>query len=532
MKLSIVIPALNEEAGIEKALKQISGNLTEIDHEIIVSDDGSTDRTVEIAKRYAKVVFDKSAHKTIATNRNNGGRSAKGEFIVFIDADMFIPEPNSFFKILLAKFSKDPKLVGVTVNIMVYPDEATWQDNFFLGISNLTTRLMNNVFRIGAASGEFQMVRRTAFESIGGYREHLVVAEDQDLFQRLAKIGSTRFEPRLTAYNDGRRPHTVGWIRLFWGWMLNYFSVALFNRSYNVKWSEVRFWKLSFVIPAYNEEHYLGDCLAAIMKQKENLSYEVEVIVVNNASTDRTAEVARSFKGVKVIDEPKKGIVHARRAGFMAASGDLIANVDADTRLTPGWIKKVMQAFAREDSLVALSGPFVYFDAPSRIQLLTKWFYYLGYFFYILNRFVFRVGSMLQGGNFVVRRNAVDAAGGYNTNLDFYGEDTDMARRLNKVGKVRFTFDLPMYSSGRRLAKEGGFTMGLRYSLNYFWITFFNKPFSKSYTDIRPGNGADNAMIAYAPQNSWKEWVIGTAALLAFLAIAGGLIYFTYYLAR
>ena len=136
---------------------------------------------------------------------------------------------------------------------------------------------------------------------------------------------------------------------------------------------------------------------------------------------------------------------------------------------------------------------------------------------------------MLQGGNFVVRRRAIEAIGGYDTKLDFYGEDTDVARRLNKVGKVRFTFKLPMYSSGRRLAKEGGLTMALRYTLNYFWIIFFKRPFTKTSTDIRlESKGA----VVYEPKGELREWMIGAGVLFFLLAIIGSVGYLIYHYAR
>src|SRR3989344_1436029 len=100
--------------------------------------------------------------------------------------------------------------------------------------------------------------------------------------------------------------------------------------------------KLSFVIPAHNEEHYIKDCLESILREAKTGNYNIEIIVANNASTDRTKEAAQSVPGVKVVDELKKGMVHARSAGYKASTGDLIANIDSDTRLTPGWIKKVM----------------------------------------------------------------------------------------------------------------------------------------------------------------------------------------------
>ncbi len=284
--------------------------------------------------------------------------------------------------------------------------------------------------------------------------------------------------------------------------------------------------RISFVIPAYNEQDYIVDCLDAIVSQKQGLSPEaaagVEIIVVNNASTDRTADVVKAFaerhpgSGITLVDEKEKGIVRARRAGLLVAKGELIANVDADTRITRGWISRVLREFARDPKLVALSGPFIYYDAPARVRFFTRLFYFIGFGFYLINRFVFRIGSMLQGGNFVVRRDAIEKIGGYDTSLSFYGEDTDVARRLNRIGHVKFTFRLPALSSGRRLAKEGGLTTGLRYAINYAWITLFKKPFTRDYIDIRLQN---NKSVVYAPMNRAKEWVIGAVIVVLVVAV-------------
>jgi glycosyltransferase involved in cell wall biosynthesis len=261
--------------------------------------------------------------------------------------------------------------------------------------------------------------------------------------------------------------------------------------------------RLSFVVPAYNEEAYLPACLEAILLQTVALPAGIaEIIVVNNASTDRTRDVALSFPGVILVNEPRKGLTFARQAGFAAATGDLIANVDADSRLTPGWVAQVLQAFeadalrvatsdamtskhARKRALVALSGPILYYDLTPRQRLLVRVFYLTAWATYVINRYILRVGSMVQGGNFVTSRQALEDIGGFNTAISFYGEDTDIARRLNAVGEVRFTFDLKMFSSARRLKNEGILTMAARYSINYLWTTFLKRPFTDTYTDIR-----------------------------------------------
>jgi glycosyltransferase involved in cell wall biosynthesis len=243
--------------------------------------------------------------------------------------------------------------------------------------------------------------------------------------------------------------------------------------------------RLSFVIPAYNEEAYVGDCLRAILEQTAGLSPPAEIIVVNNASTDRTRQVALAFPGVTVVDEARKGLTFARQAGFAASTGDLIANVDADSRLTPGWVAEVLRAFEHDPKLAALSGPLVYYDlSPSQLKQVRV-FYGIAWMTYALNRWVFRLGSMIQGGNFVVARPALQAIGGFDTTISFYGEDTDIARRLHAVGPTRFTFALKMNSSARRLNQEGLLTTAWRYSLNYFWTTLFKRPFTEKYTDIR-----------------------------------------------
>lgn len=247
---------------------------------------------------------------------------------------------------------------------------------------------------------------------------------------------------------------------------------------------------LSFVIPAYNEEVYLGACIESILNQIRRdatgaLERTTEIIVVDNASTDGTREVALRYPGVQVVEEPRKGLTFARQAGFAASSGLLIANVDADSRLTPGWIAKVLAEFKAEPDLACLSGPVVYYDLDPWQRVAIQFFYLLAFTTYLMNRYILRVGSMVQGGNFVISRKALEAIGGFNLNISFYGEDTDIARRLNQVGEVRFTLGLKMFSSARRLKGEGMLTMAARYSVNYFWTTFLKRPYTQTHIDIR-----------------------------------------------
>lgn len=218
--------------------------------------------------------------------------------------------------------------------------------------------------------------------------------------------------------------------------------------------------KVSFVIPAYNEERLLPKCLQSVFDEIDRVHdtgahLDVEVVVVDNASTDRTREEALKFPNVTVVRENLKGLVYARRAGWVSTDGDIVANIDADTILPEGWLLTVLREFSANEGLVALSGPYIYYDLSALQRALVKAFYFLGWLIHLVNHRILKVGAMLQGGNFVLRRAAWDSVGGFDISIPFYGEDTDVAVRIGKVGEVLWTWKLPMLTTGRRLAEEG-----------------------------------------------------------------------------
>ena len=100
--------------------------------------------------------------------------------------------------------------------------------------------IMNNFLGMGAATGEFQMIKKEAFLKINGFDEKLVTGEDDDIFRRLSKIGKTRLEMSLIAYHSGRRAHSVGWPRLLYTWTKDTLSVWFFHKSVSKEWKEVR----------------------------------------------------------------------------------------------------------------------------------------------------------------------------------------------------------------------------------------------------------------------------------------------------
>ena len=238
--------------------------------------------------------------------------------------------------------------------------------------------------------------------------------------------------------------------------------------------------KLSIIIPARNEAVYIGKCLESIIAEAKRERADVEIIVGNGKSTDATKEIALRYPGVIVVDSPKNGANAARQAGFEASSGDLIGNIDADTLLPPGWLRRVFKEFNAHPNLVALSGPYIYYDLPFFLRLFMRVLWYLIAPFYFLNNTLLQRNSSVMGGNLVIRRDALEKIGGYNTDIVFYGDDTDTATRLSKVGLVKFSYTFPVSSSGRRFARDGFLATLGKYVLNYVWVALFKKPFTKA----------------------------------------------------
>ena len=184
--------------------------------------------------------------------------------------------------------------------------------------------------------------------------------------------------------------------------------------------------RISIVIPAYNEQYHLPFCLEAISKQ----TYKpYQVIVVDNNSTDKTAEIALSFNFVKLIRENKQGIVYARDTGFNAASGDLIARIDAETIIPPDWLKKIQKIFISQ-KYAAVSGSVSYYDAPfKRLNYYTDLFF-RSKIAKTLNSSV----GYLYGCNMAMERSAWETVRKDTCEQDSLHEDLDLAIHLHKQG--------------------------------------------------------------------------------------------------
>jgi glycosyltransferase involved in cell wall biosynthesis len=241
--------------------------------------------------------------------------------------------------------------------------------------------------------------------------------------------------------------------------------------------------KISVIVCAHNEEGYLGACLVSLLAQRRRPD---EVLVINNASSDRTHLVAAAIPGVRVVDEPRKGLVVARERGRQEATGDLLVYVDADCRAPQTWLERVERRFAADASLLALSGNYRFYDWDWWGRtLLRAYDFTLGPATHVLVKYVMRVGVVFYGGNFAVRKSALDMIGGFDTTIEFHGEDTNLGRRLFGVGRVELRYDCYIYTSARRYNAMGKGAVFRLYVRNFVSELLHHRPKDTAHLDIR-----------------------------------------------
>ncbi len=236
---------------------------------------------------------------------------------------------------------------------------------------------------------------------------------------------------------------------------------------------------VSVVVPAFNEEQLLPTCLQALRAQ--DYAGEIELLVVDNASTDGTARVARSY-GATVVSEPARGYCRALTRGFAVARGEIIACTDADTVVPTDWISSLVREYERHEDVVAIGGE-IEFDCPNwKSRLLTQWFIP---HFNRLDR-ANPAGPHLWGANLSVRSDAFHAVGGWNPRFSLQA-DSELSERLRQVGRVVILESVSVRTSSRRWNRSLLLNAFI-YASNWFWFHIFGVPLYREFPVIRDGS--------------------------------------------
>ena len=243
--------------------------------------------------------------------------------------------------------------------------------------------------------------------------------------------------------------------------MLSYLVSNIIPRT-----MEEKFPLVSVVVPAFNEENYISECLSSLFKQDLPRT-DYEVIIVNNASTDKTEEIAKFF-GAKVITEPKKGVVFALRRGIKETCGEIIVFTDADCRLPANCLSTILYTFNNEPEIKAVRLSLTLYDAG-------------GLFLSVYNIIENRI-NFLCGGGMAIKKSALVKVGGLDPGVNL-AWDFFLTKKIRAVGKIKKISNLVVETSARRFYT--GKLSQVAYIINMITLTLFNKAIFFSFSDTR-----------------------------------------------
>lgn len=243
--ISVIIPTFQEE----KILPHISKIFTsefkkKYNLEVIVSDGGSSDLTLDIARTFADIIVEHEfpRRQTIAEGRNNGAKVANGNVLVFINADSIPENPDFFFNFIRQwgnEKGKYNKCKALATYVMSFPDETSLKDRIFYKLHNSYVRFLNAI-GFGMGRGECQIIKREIFEIVDGYNPKIAAGEDFELYRRISKIAKIGFADELKIFESPRRFRKYGYLKVVISWFLNSLSVLFWGKSIAKEWEAVR----------------------------------------------------------------------------------------------------------------------------------------------------------------------------------------------------------------------------------------------------------------------------------------------------
>ncbi len=237
---------------------------------------------------------------------------------------------------------------------------------------------------------------------------------------------------------------------------------------------------ISIVIPTFNEEKVIEKTLRQFLPYKRK--FALEIIVADARSTDATVRIARKLADRVIVEKKRSNIPTGRNLGAFAANGELIIELDADSRIgDPDLFFRTVQKIFRSPQIVA---------AMPRLRIYPEEERFEDRFFHRLINgaisFANHFGSFLSKGECqIFRKSAFNSAGGYDERLAV-GEDCDLFHRLSRLGEVKYLQNLVVYHSPRRFRKEGYLRLLLGpYLLNGVALLWRHESHSKEWEPVR-----------------------------------------------
>ena len=266
--------------------------------------------------------------------------------------------------------------------------------------------------------------------------------------------------------------------------------------------------RFSVVVPAFNEGGYLAAALTSLHRQQ--VAGGVEVIVVDNASTDDTAAVAARHCA-RVVREPQRGVCAARQRGSVEARGEIVVSTDADTIHPPDWLARLDTQFRSHPSAVAVAGPCRYQDPPWWAAVFPRlWFAAIAVGYAVFGRIFYVTAT-----NLAFRR---DEFPGYDTQLTQGGDEVDFLRRLQRRGRVVWDGRNPVVTSSRRMDQGLLYTLVVSFGYYYLLSYVLNRLSSRTVLGAAPAIRRQHTGLVRRRRQRWR--VALSVLVLAVVALA------------
>jgi glycosyltransferase involved in cell wall biosynthesis len=268
--------------------------------------------------------------------------------------------------------------------------------------------------------------------------------------------------------------------------------------------------RFSVVVPALNESAYIAECLRSLAAQ--DFTGPVEVIVVDNDSTDDTGDIARAM-GATVVTETEAGVCCARQRGTEAARGEIVVSTDADTTFDHTWLSRIDRVLTQNPGAVAVAGPCRFADGPLWASVYPRLLFGLVHVLYLATGRV----CYITATNTAFRKSAWS---GYDTRLTQGGDELDLLRRLRARGRVVFDTRNATLTSARRLNR------GLFYNITvtlFFYYLFgygLNRLSHRRLVGTAP---VFRGTAGSSPPRRWLGHLVAACMLVMMTLFMGGI---------
>lgn len=453
--VSVIIPTYNRAEYLAQAVQSVVGQKLNKNQrlEIIVVDDGSIDNTEKVVKKFGKkVTYIKIPHAGYpARPRNVGMQNSSGEFIAFLDSDdIWLPNK---LATQLPHF-KDSSVALVYSNAEVIDENGKRTGDLVVSPAQLKNGyVFKDLLLTNFISTLTVVVRRSAIHHIGVFNENdqLRTVEDYELWLRLASYKSGKVKAikktlalyRRHSQSISRSSTSVAIERIYSVFEQVWSYHDRLNKSYVVplveamvraqsSWSSAKAREepysnptISVVMSVYNGSRHLRQAISSILNQTFK---DIEFIIIDDGSTDDTADIVRSFDDprIRLIQQQNKGLVESLNIGVQLARSSIIARMDADDISLPSRLEKELRLILSNPRLGLVGSFFSYIDEkndglPVTITSPTKSI--------DLKRSLYLVNP-IGHGTAMFKKAVFDQAGGYRDN---YGptEDYDLWRRMS-----------------------------------------------------------------------------------------------------